>query len=51
MNLILKEETIKDIMLLYMNAESNIHSNITHILTRPNNKFDILIDETLEELM
>ena len=51
MNLILKEDTIKDIMLLYNNAEANIHTNLTHILTRSNNKFDILIDETLEELM
>ena len=38
-------------MLFYNYAETNIHNNIVYLLTQKNNKFDILIDETLDELM
>jgi hypothetical protein len=50
MNLILQQDTIKDVMLFYNFAETNIHNNLIHILTKTNNKFDILIDEILEDL-
>ena len=37
-------------MLFYNFTETNIQTNLTHILTQKNNKFDILIDETLDDL-
>ena len=49
--MILKQDTIKDMMLIYDEAEANIQASVMKLIMPDDSLFDKLIDSILSDLM